>query len=63
MLLFGPIPSPRKKRAMNRCHQVFVTALHIQVMKAKPAVTKMVQRLLVSTTICGAAGLTGRAIG
>ena len=49
---FGPMPIPRKNRAMKRCHQVFVTALQMQVMKAKKAVMPMVQRLFISRATC-----------
>lgn len=37
----GPMPIPRKKRAMNRCHHEFVTADQIQVAPAKKVETKI----------------------
>jgi hypothetical protein len=42
---FGPIPKPRKNRAMKRCHQVFVQAAQMQVRKEMVAVMKIVPRL------------------
>jgi hypothetical protein len=42
--LLGPIPNPRKKREMSRCHQVLVKADQMTVMNEMKAVRKMVPR-------------------
>ena len=42
--LLGPIPMPRKKRAMKRWGHEFVTPCQMQVAKEKNAATKMVPR-------------------
>src|SRR5687768_7602347 len=41
---FGPMPKPRKKRAMNMCHQVFVKACQKQARKEMPQEMKTVPR-------------------
>ena len=40
----GPIPKPRKKREMNKCHQVSVTPCHTHVAKLMNDVKKIVPR-------------------
>ncbi len=40
----GPIPKPRKKRAINRCHHVFVHAIQMHVANEIAQVSMMVPR-------------------